>query len=81
VDLFAELLNDLIAPWKLDAACREHPELSWFPERGEDQSRQRAICAACLVRTECLAASQGEHGIWGGTSERARKRKIDLAAA
>lgn len=79
MDPLAELLDQLRAPWKLDSACLEHPELSWFPERGEDQSRQKAVCSACLVRVECLAAGVGQLGIWGGISERAR-RKNDIAA-
>lgn len=63
--------------WHADAACREHPEVNWFPERGEDARPAKAICAGCLVRAECLEAAF-EHrvttGIWGGTSERERRR-------
>jgi WhiB family redox-sensing transcriptional regulator len=82
MDLFAELLNSMQAPWKADAACREHLELSWFPDRGADQSRQKAICARCLVQRECLIAGAEEFGVWGGASERARRRaKGELDAA
>ena len=80
-DPLAELLHQMQASWKRDAACREHPDLSWFPERGADQSRQRAIRASCLVRVECYAAGEGERGIWGGASGRARKQQIRLKAA
>jgi WhiB family redox-sensing transcriptional regulator len=74
-------LDDLLAfsgwvrpAWQKDAACREHPELSWFIERGEDQRQQKRICASCLVREPCAAAGDGEFGLWGGLSERERKR-------
>jgi hypothetical protein len=60
--------------WMADAACREHPELSWYPERGEDVRAQKAICACCLVRDECAEAGVRErHGIWAGESARNRK--------
>jgi WhiB family redox-sensing transcriptional regulator len=60
-------------PWMRDALCREHPEVSFFVERGEDVRPAKALCSACLVRGECIAyaAAQGfEFGIWGGLSAR-----------
>jgi len=41
--------------WHADAACREHPEVSFFPGQHESTAPAKA-CAACLVRAECLAA-------------------------
>jgi WhiB family redox-sensing transcriptional regulator len=52
------------------------PEL-FYPERGESISQARAVCAGCVVRVECLdfALAIGEKvGIWGGLSERERRR-------
>jgi hypothetical protein len=61
--------------WHRDAACREHPELSWFPHKGDSTKAQRAICASCLVRAECAEASIGERdGLWGGASIRERRK-------
>ncbi len=66
--------------WHADAACREHPELNWFPENGQTSSRALRVCAACLARPDCLrwALSQGNdlHGIWGGSSQRQRNRRL-----
>ena len=61
--------------WHADAACKEHPELSWFPERGQPVDRQKAICAGCHVRVECAAHGLEHHeeGIWGGISGRGRR--------
>lgn len=61
--------------WQRDGACLEHPELSWFPEKGGNAAgRAKAICAACLVSDECreYAIEGHEVGIWGGTSDRER---------
>jgi len=72
-----DILEELREPWHADALCREYPELDWFPGRGESVREQKAICARCLVRDECLASAvrTGEKvGIWGGTSERERRK-------
>jgi len=59
-------LLDLIASgtpaWHADAACKEHPDLSWFPERGEDSTAAKAVCESCLVTAECRswALAQGD---------------------
>ena len=63
--------------WHHQAACRGCDPDLFYPERGATVTAAKAICAACPVRGECLdyALEVGEHhGIWGGTSERQRKR-------
>jgi WhiB family redox-sensing transcriptional regulator len=52
------------------------PEL-FFPERCESVVEAKAVCAGCVVRADCLefALAIGEKvGIWGGLSERERRR-------
>lgn len=52
------------------------PDL-FFPERGASTADARKVCGACVVREECLefALVNGEKfGIWGGTTERERRR-------
>lgn len=67
--------------WHADAACKEHPELDWFPTRGQDIKGLKAVCQGCLVADECAAAGFREHyGVWGGMSERERKRRRRSAA-
>lgn len=71
--------------WYADAACREHPELTWHPELGQTSAPAKAVCATCLVRDECLAYGLADphlEGIWGGTAprERARLRRSQKAA-
>jgi WhiB family redox-sensing transcriptional regulator len=63
--------------WMERAACRGLSTDLFFPERGADASAAKAVCAACPVRDDCYeyAFESGErHGIWGGTSERERRR-------
>lgn len=85
-------LYDLLRPpaWQADAACREHPEVDWFavappgPVESPEVRRAKDVCAACLVRVECLAFAYSDpaarkHGVWGGVS--ASDRRIRRAAA
>jgi WhiB family redox-sensing transcriptional regulator len=65
--------------WHADAACKEHPEVNFFPKRGDDGRQAKGVCAGCLVRTECAdwALEQGSElkGIWGGMSELDRRHR------
>ena len=83
-DVWAALSGLLEKPaWHRGAACKEHPELSWFPSVRVSIARQVAICDACLVRDECAASGEAEeHGIWAGVSAHGRKvqRRTKLAA-
>lgn len=64
--------------WQADAACHGLRDVvDFFPERGRSVRPAKAICAECPVRVECLdyAIANGiHHGIWGGLSERERRK-------
>ena len=63
--------------WQDYANCRGADADLFFPERGASTRRAKSICGACDVRTDCLeyAIVNGEKfGIWGGMSERERRR-------
>jgi WhiB family redox-sensing transcriptional regulator len=63
--------------WQDYANCRGADADLFFPERGASTRRAKSICQACEVRTDCLeyAIVNGEKfGIWGGMSERERRR-------
>lgn len=52
------------------------PDL-FFPERGASTKEAKEVCRGCVVREDCLeyALANGEKfGIWGGLSERERRR-------
>ena len=49
----------------------------FFPDRGACTKEAKEVCRGCVVREDCLeyALSHGEKfGIWGGMSERERRR-------
>jgi WhiB family redox-sensing transcriptional regulator len=78
VELIAQVLGQA-EPWQRDALCSEpqYRDADYFPERGASTREAKAICTRCLVRAECLdfALRIGtKHGVWGGLSERERRR-------
>ena len=71
--------------WRAWAACRGGNTADWFPERDEGTSdqaagllRAREVCAGCTVRADCLDFALAQEaklvGMWGGLSERERKK-------
>jgi WhiB family transcriptional regulator, redox-sensing transcriptional regulator len=79
-------LDDGLA-WQDGANCTGANADLFFPERGASTRAAKAICRECQVRVECLefAITTGEKfGIWGGMSERERRkvrRDRQIAAA
>ena len=60
-----------------DGACNGTDPALFFPARGESTTEAKRICQGCPVRQECLdyALDHTERfGIWGGLSERERRR-------
>lgn len=63
--------------WMRDGACRNYPPAAFFPSDGVGVDAARRICADCKVRVECLEyalEARIDHGVWGGCSERERRR-------
>lgn len=63
--------------WQNRANCMGVDPDLFFPERGASTREAKAVCHGCVVRDECLdyALANGEKfGIWGGLSERERRR-------
>lgn len=81
-DLWGSTVDDPQPPppgdWALQGACVGHPNPDlWFPRNTFEANEAIAICHRCPVERQCLehAVRVGEpHGIWGGRSERARRR-------
>ena len=64
-------------PWMIRASCREAPAGMFFPSDGVGVDVARRVCAGCPVKAECLEYAleyRIEHGVWGGCSERERRR-------
>jgi WhiB family redox-sensing transcriptional regulator len=63
--------------WRQDALCAETDPEAFFPEKGGSTREAKRVCVGCEVRAECLEfalASDERFGIWGGLSERERRR-------
>jgi len=65
------------ASWQERALCAQTDPEAFFPEKGGSTREAKRICTGCEVRGECLeyALQHDERfGIWGGLSERERRR-------
>ena len=63
--------------WQADALCAQTDPEAFFPEKGGSTRDAKKICSGCEVKAECLeyALNNDERfGIWGGLSERERRR-------
>jgi WhiB family redox-sensing transcriptional regulator len=63
--------------WQADSLCAQTDPEAFFPEKGGSTRDAKKICASCDVRAECLEyALQNDErfGIWGGLSERERRK-------
>lgn len=68
--------------WWERAECLKHDPEIFFPKKGGTANKARKVCAVCPVRVECLnyaIAHDEQHGVWGGTTERERRRLKRLA--
>lgn len=77
MDITALTATTTTRGWQLRANCMGvDPEL-FFPERGSSTREAKEVCRGCVVAEDCLefAIANGEKfGIWGGMSERERRR-------
>ncbi|MGH9876943.1 MAG: WhiB family transcriptional regulator [Nitrososphaerales archaeon] len=71
--------------WQEQARCavpNVDPEI-FYPEKGANANQAKKICRECPVMVQCLnhAILRDErHGVWGGMSERERRRMKWMAA-
>lgn len=68
-------------PWRAQAACRGLDSEIFFPDPDDEDAEAvaKVICDVCPVREPCLEYALGfreREGIWGGTSERDRRRIV-----
>ena len=63
--------------WQERSLCAQTDPEAFFPEKGGSTREAKRICSGCEVRAECLEyalAHDERFGIWGGLSERERRR-------
>jgi WhiB family redox-sensing transcriptional regulator len=74
IDVGSATTDDL---WQERALCAQTDPEAFFPEKGGSTREAKRICMGCEVRAECLEyalAHDERFGIWGGLSERERRR-------
>jgi WhiB family transcriptional regulator, redox-sensing transcriptional regulator len=65
--------------WMAEGKCRDLDPKTFFPSDGAGVEVAKRVCAYCPVREACLEYALHhniEHGVWGGESERARRRML-----
>ena len=63
--------------WQDQALCAQTDPEAFFPEKGGSTREAKRICVGCDVKGDCLEYALGQDerfGIWGGLSERERRR-------
>ena len=76
--MLADLFDDTEEQeWQERALCAQTDPEAFFPEKGGSTREAKRICQGCEVRSECLEyalAHDERFGIWGGLSERERRK-------
>jgi WhiB family redox-sensing transcriptional regulator len=65
--------------WRQRGACRGLEPDIFYPTTDEEAAPAKAVCATCSVRQACLEFAldtRENEGIWGGTTERERRRML-----
>ena len=65
--------------WRTRAACQGLDPAICYPVSDEDAGEAKAVCGSCPVREPCLEyalANRERDGVWGGATERERRRII-----
>ena len=65
--------------WRELGACRGLDAAMFYPEDDDQASEAKEVCAGCGVRVACLEhalQAREKSGVWGGATERERRRMI-----
>jgi WhiB family redox-sensing transcriptional regulator len=63
--------------WQERSLCAQTDPEAFFPEKGGSTREAKKVCVGCEVRQQCLEyalANDERFGIWGGLSERERRK-------
>ena len=77
LSLFGAVDDDGPMGWQERALCAQTDPEAFFPEKGGSTREAKKVCQNCEVRQECLEyalANDERFGIWGGLSERERRK-------
>jgi WhiB family redox-sensing transcriptional regulator len=65
--------------WRKLGACRGLDASVFYPDEDDDAEVAKQVCEGCGVRVACLEYalnSREKAGVWGGATERERRRII-----
>jgi WhiB family redox-sensing transcriptional regulator len=65
--------------WRELGACRGLDPGIFYPETDEEADQAKSVCGECDVRVACLEhalSCREKQGVWGGATERERRRII-----
>ena len=65
--------------WRELGACRGLEPGMFYPDEEDDALAAKTVCEQCAVRIACLEHalnSREKVGVWGGATERERRRLI-----
>jgi WhiB family transcriptional regulator, redox-sensing transcriptional regulator len=63
--------------WMTKGLCNDRPPSLFFPSDGVGVEIAKKVCGECPVKDPCreyALTNRIDHGVWGGTSERERRR-------
>ncbi len=64
-------------PWAVFASCKESDSNLFFPSTKDEERSALGVCEVCPVIDDCLDHAlevRERFGVWGGTTEKQRKR-------
>jgi WhiB family redox-sensing transcriptional regulator len=65
--------------WRNKAACHGLDPHTFYPETDEEAEAAKQVCSVCPVQMACLEYAlqrREKEGVWGGCTERERRRII-----
>ncbi len=65
--------------WMQTGECNDKAPDVFFPSDGVGVEKAKRVCETCDVKAVCLEyalKNRVDHGVWGGTSERQRRRML-----
>lgn len=80
----SDVLDGMESNWMAAGNCAEKPPSLFFPSDGVGVEIAKKICATCPAKEPCLEyalSNRIDHGVWGGTSERQRRRILKARRA
>lgn len=69
--------------WMANGNCADKAPALFFPSDGVGVEIAKKVCVDCPVKAQCLEYALDQridHGVWGGTSERERRRILRARA-